>query len=74
MKFKRGKKYHKREDEQFDKTPVEFPELRDLDVRISKFLSPQKFVLKEGKCSQPEEFLLSEVIEFEANPHTYPSV
>jgi hypothetical protein len=52
--------------EGLDLTPVEFPELRELDIKVSKFLSPQRFI--QNKCLHSEDFLLSEVVEFEAFP------
>lgn len=57
----------------FDKTPVEFPELQALDFKVSKFLSPLSLILPEGKASTPSDFQLTEIVEFQAFPYTFPN-
>jgi len=57
----------------FDKTPVEFPELQALDIKVSKFLSPLSLILPEGKASTPSDFQLTEIVEFQAFPYTFPN-
>lgn len=57
----------------FDKTPVEFPELQAHDQKVSKFLSPLSLILPEGKASLPSDFQLTEIVEFQAFPYTFPN-
>jgi hypothetical protein len=52
-----------------ENTPVEYPELKEISTKISEFLSPAQFIASEGNPDSVQEFLLSEVIEFDAK-HT----
>lgn len=51
---------------EIDLTPLEYPELRELDIKVSDFFSPCPYIESEGYVYQAQEFLLSEIIEFDA--------
>ena len=54
----------------FESTPVEFPELREIDVKISDFYSPLGKIASEGRIQTIEDFLLTEITEFDAQEYT----
>lgn len=47
-------------------TPLEYPELLEINGKISDFFSPLAEIAKEGRICQIEDFLLTEITEFEA--------
>ena len=57
-----------------DLTPLEFPELYELDLKISEFSPPYQYIEVEGSVNTVEEFMLTEVIEFDARRWFYSNV
>jgi hypothetical protein len=49
-----------------DSTPLEYPELYELNIKVSQFFSPNLEIEIEASIPSIPEFLSSEVIEFDA--------